>query len=106
MFINFDDHEIFATVLGLHTDLEIFDSPYSRLRNVWGTYSSWFEYHEFGNGADVRLQVISIGKKITPKSKVMIGVYHTDRPLESLALFPLDQYEGAFKYYQQQLADN
>ena len=106
MFINFNAREIFATVFGCETELEILSSSYGKCWNVWGTYESWYEYHEFGNGADVRLQVISIGKKITPKSKVMIGVYHTDRPLESLALFPLDQYEGAFKYYQQQLADN
>ena len=106
MFINFNASEIFSTVLGLKSELEIFDSPYSKLWNVWGTYDSWYEYHEFGNGADVRLQLVCIGKRISSSSKIMIGVYHTDRIMESLALFPLDQYEGAFKYYQQQLADN
>ena len=106
MFINFEAREIFATVFGCKTELEIVSSKFSHLWNVWASYDSWYEYHEFGNGADVRLQVVSFGKHITPTSKVMIGVYHTNDVMGSLALFPLDQYKGAHSYYQQQLADN
>ena len=106
MFINFDAREIFKTVFGCTTDLDIACSNYSRLWNVWATYDSWFEYHEFGNGADVRLQVVSMGKNITPTSRVMIGVYHTNDVMGTVALFPLDQVDAAFAYYRQQLADN
>lgn len=106
MFINFNDSEIFKTVLGLNNDLDIACSEYSRLRNEWATYASWFEYHEFSNGADVRLQVVSIGKNITPTSKIMVGVYHTNDVMSTIALFPMEQIDSAFTYYRQQIADN
>ena len=85
MFINFSTQEIEAR-FGFRIENE-----FPSLYNQWSPF-------EGSSGADVRLQVVHLGKRIEGNSKKLrIAVYETANPYETLILLPLNQVEMALE---------
>lgn len=99
MFINFDETSIYKSLgVSIYTSgniaglIPILQSDYAHLHNQWLTFASG------GQGADVRLQIVHIGKRLEGNtSRLRIAVYLEEDRMSSLILFQLNQFKLAYE---------
>jgi hypothetical protein len=104
MFINFDEVSILKSI-GIdyfsHSKqglVNMRDSELSELHNQWLTYKEVEESLGHSNGADVRCQVVHIGKKLEGnKTRLRIAVYHEENRMDTLILFPITKIAEAIQ---------
>lgn len=91
MYINFDEVDVLKSV-----GIDYFSNPNSNLVPLMETefyeiFNKWWTFPG-SNGADVRLSVVHVGKRITGDIKnLRIAVYEVENSFQTLILLPFTQ---------------